>query len=89
MLNLKSSKLSFLSIFIWLRADSTRASAFGSPYLICNFLSKEPAFTPTLIGVFVSFAADITSLIFSSLPIFPGLILMQSAPPLIASRAIM
>ena len=43
---------------------------------------------PTRIGVLVSLAADITSFIFSSFPMLPGLILIQSAPPLIASRAI-
>ena len=88
MLNLKSSKFSLLRILIWFKADSTRASEFGSPYFICNFRSKEPAFIPTLIGVSVSFAAEITSFIFSSLPILPGLIRMQSAPLLIASKAI-
>ena len=62
-----------------LRADSTRASALGSPYFFCRSFSSEPAFTPTLIGTSLSSAAVITSLIFDSFPILPGLILKQSA----------
>ena len=31
-----------------LRADSTSASALGSPYFFCKSFSSEPAFTPTL-----------------------------------------
>ena len=88
MLNLKSSKFSRFNMFIWFKADSTRASELGSPYLSCSFLSKEPALIPTLIGVFVSLAAEMTSLIFCYFPMLPGLILIQSAPPLIASKAI-
>ena len=51
-------------------ADSTSASALGSTYFFCKSFSKDPAFTPTLIGTSKSLAAEITSLIFFSLPCF-------------------
>ena len=72
-------KLNLSSISTCLNADSTSASALGSPYFFCKSFSSEPAFTPTLIGTLLCFAAAITSLIFASFPIFPGLSRKQSA----------
>ena len=49
-------------------------------YFFCKSFSRDPALTPIRIGIPLSFAAATTSLIRSSLPIFPGLIRKQSAP---------
>ena len=67
-------------IFIFNFALSTNASGFGSEYLSKTCFSRLPEFTPTRIEQLLSFAALITSLILSVLPIFPGFILMHAAP---------
>ena len=77
---LKSSKLCFLRISMWRSADSTSASAFGSPYLVCSSASSEPALTPMRIGTPWWRAQAITSATLASLPMLPGLMRRQSAP---------
>ena len=65
---------------MFLRALSTRASGQGSLNFSKISFSKDPAFTPTLIEQSLSLAAFITSFIFDSSPMFPGLILKHLAP---------
>ena len=77
------------SILIFNFALSTKASGLGSEYFSNICFSKLPPFTPTLIEQLLSFAALITSLILSTLPILPGFILTHAAPLLAASIALL
>ena len=70
-------------------ALSTNASGLGSEYFSNIFLSRLPAFTPTLMEQLLSLAALITSLTLSFEPIFPGFILRQLAPLFAASIALL
>ena len=85
---LKSKKSSSSINFIFLIALSTSASGQGSLYFSRISFSRDPAFTPILIEQLLFFAAFTISLIFFLSPIFPGLILKQSAPLSAASKAL-
>jgi len=61
-------------------AESTSASALGSPYFSWMSASSEPALTPMRIGTLWCLAAAMTSLTFFSPPMLPGLMRRQSAP---------
>ena len=62
------------------KALSTKASAVTPPYFSRRSFSREPEFTPTLIGIFLSLAQSTTAFTLSLLPIFPGFIRILSAP---------
>ena len=66
-----------LSIFAPLTAS---ASAVTPPYFSIRSFSRDPEFTPTLIGIFLDLAASTTAFTLSRLPMLPGLILILSAP---------
>ena len=53
-------------------------------YFSNKSFSKDPAFTPILIGMFFSLHLSTTAFTLSSAPIFPGLILILSTPAFIA-----
>ena len=65
---------------MWRSADSTSASALGSPCFSWMSASSEPALTPTRIGMRWARAQATTSAIFFSPPMLPGLMRRQSAP---------
>ena len=68
-------------------ADSTNPSAVGFPSRSKISFSKDPEFTPILIGIFLSFAASATIFTLSILPIFPGFNLKADTPFSIAFNA--
>ncbi|MPN63279.1 hypothetical protein SDC9_211036 [bioreactor metagenome] len=68
-------------------ALSTRPSAVTPLYFSTRCFSREPLFTPTRIGTWYSFALSTTACTRSLAPIFPGLILILSAPFSIAAIA--
>ena len=74
-------------VFTLSKALSTMPSAVTFPYLSKICFSNEPLFTPTLIGIFFAFATSTTAFNLSISPIFPGLILILSAPFSIAAMA--
>ena len=61
----------------------------GDTRVIYFAFSKEPEFTPILIGIFLLKQAFTTASIFSSLPIFPGFMRILSTPAAAHSRAIL
>ena len=69
-------------------ALSTNASGFGSECFSKTCFSRLPELTPTLMEQLLFLAALITSLIFSTEPIFPGFIRIQAAPFSAASIAL-
>ena len=69
-------------------ALSTIPSAVTPPYFSTSGFSREPLFTPTRIGIFLSFAASTTAFTLSGFPIFPGLMRILSAPFSMAASAI-
>ena len=68
--------------------SSERVKAVTFPYFSMICFSNEPLFTPTRIGTLYSFALSTTAFTLSEEPIFPGLILILSAPFSIAAIAI-
>ena len=68
-------------------ALSTRASAVGCLCFLSMSFSREPEFTPILMGILLPLQASTTAFILYLAPMFPGFILIPSTPCLIDSRA--